>query len=119
MVIPAQAQVNEISQLLGSNAMPLSMRSSHCPNPCSAGCGQRGQGNGPVIVLDHYDNTASGGTMDTTEVLSAVLDAGLPSSVFGFFDPKLWSKWQPLVSGLVTVELGGKPPMPSPSRASH
>jgi hypothetical protein len=35
-----------------------------------------GPGEGPVVLLDHYDNTASGGTMDTTEVLAAVLQAG-------------------------------------------
>ncbi len=41
-------------------------------------------GEGPVLILDHYDNTASGGTMDTTEVLAAVLDAGLEDvAVFG------------------------------------
>src|SRR5262249_37033250 len=27
----------------------------------------------PVILLDHYDNTASGGTMDTTDVLREIL----------------------------------------------
>ena len=45
-------------------------------------------GDGPVIILDHYDNTASGGTMDTTEVLAAVLAAELEDvAVFGFYDP--------------------------------
>ena len=33
-------------------------------------------GDGPVILLDHYDNTASGGTMDTTEVLAEILRQG-------------------------------------------
>eukprot|EP01046_Picozoa_sp_COSAG06_P028989 COSAG06_NODE_2654_length_6488_cov_4.182658_6_plen_48_part_00 len=41
-----------------------------------------------MILLDHYDNTASGGTMDTTTVLAAVLAAGLDDVVFyGIFDP--------------------------------
>ena len=30
---------------------------------------------GPVILLDHYDNAASGGTMDTMTVLKSILDA--------------------------------------------
>ncbi len=45
-------------------------------------------GDGPVILLDHYDNTASGGTMDTTEVLAEILRQGLEDvAVFGIFDP--------------------------------
>ena len=46
-------------------------------------------GEGPVILLDHYDNTASGGTMDTTEVLNSILEHGLEDvAVFGFYDPE-------------------------------
>ncbi|MAG00394.1 MAG: M81 family metallopeptidase [Pseudomonadales bacterium] len=72
-------------------------------------------GGGPVIILDHYDNTASGGTMDTTEVLAAVLDEGLKDvAVFGFFDPD--SVQQMVEAGVgseVTVQLGAKLPMPA------
>ena len=72
-------------------------------------------GDGPVIILDHYDNTASGGTMDTTEVLRAVLDAGLEDvAVFGFYDPEVVQ--QMIAAGVgseVTVHLGGKLPMPA------
>ncbi len=43
---------------------------------------------GPVILLDHYDNTASGGTMDTTEVLAEILRQDLDDvAVFGIYDP--------------------------------
>ncbi|HCG70145.1 MAG TPA: microcystin degradation protein MlrC [Gammaproteobacteria bacterium] len=72
-------------------------------------------GDGPVIVLDHYDNTASGGTMDTTEVLSAVLEAGLERvAVFGFYDPEVVAQMTAAgVGATVTVELGGKLPMPA------
>ncbi len=70
---------------------------------------------GPVILLDHYDNTASGGTMDTTEVLEAILDAGLEDvAVFGFYDPEVVE--QMIAAGIgaeVTVQLGGKLPMPA------
>src|SRR6516165_3394362 len=33
-------------------------------------------GDGPVVLLDHYDNCASGGTMDTTVVLAEILRQG-------------------------------------------
>ena len=65
-------------------------------------------GSGPVILLDHYDNTASGGTMDTTEVLREILDQGLEDvAAFGIFDPD--AAQQMVAAGVgneVTVELG-------------
>jgi len=71
-------------------------------------------GAGPVVILDHYDNTASGGTMDTTEVLAAVLAAELSDvAVFGFYDPECVE--QMFAAGIgaeVTLNLGGKLPMP-------
>merc|ERR1712185_94044 len=111
----AEAQVNE---LLGKaweqreafvyeiEPLPQSMR--------RAKEAAAGQGDGPVIVLDHYDNTASGGTMDTTEVLSAVLDAALERvAVFGFYDPEVVEQMAAAgVGTTVTVELGCKLPMP-------
>ena len=79
------------------------------------------EGDGPVIVLDHYDNTASGGTMDTTEVLRALLDAELERvAVFGFYDPDVVE--QMIAAGVgatVTVELGGKLPMPALTEQSQ
>ena len=81
---------------------------------------QKREGDGPVILLDHYDNTASGGTMDTTEVLAAVIDAGLDDvAVFGFYDPAVVEQMiQAGVGATVTVELGGKLPMPALSTQS-
>ncbi len=72
-------------------------------------------GDGPVILLDHYDNTASGGTMDTTEVLEAILAAKLEDvAVFGFYDPAVVEQMvQAGVGATVTVELGGKLDMPA------
>ncbi|NKB97584.1 MAG: microcystin degradation protein MlrC [Pseudomonadales bacterium] len=72
-------------------------------------------GEGPVILLDHYDNTASGGTMDTTEVLAAILDAGIEDvAVFGFYDPAVVEEMIAAgVGNTVTVELGGKLKMPA------
>jgi microcystin degradation protein MlrC len=72
-------------------------------------------GDGPVILLDHYDNTASGGTMDTTEVLAAILDRGLNDvAVFGFYDPEVVDAMEAAgVGNTVNVQLGGKLPMPA------
>jgi microcystin degradation protein MlrC len=80
-----------------------------------------GEGDGPVVILDHYDNTASGGTMDTTEVLAAVLDAGLEDvAVFGFYDPEVVSQMEQAgVGNEVTVQLGGKLPMPALAEQSQ
>lgn len=72
-------------------------------------------GAGPVVLLDHYDNTASGGTMDTTEVLAAVLDAGLEDAAFfAVYDPEaLAAMARAGVGETLTLSLGGKLPMPA------
>jgi len=71
---------------------------------------------GPVILLDHYDNAASGGTMDTMTVLGAILDAGLENvAAFAIHDPE--AVQQMIAAGAqVTVRLGGKIDMPSIGR---
>jgi len=76
---------------------------------------------GPVLLLDHYDNTASGGTMDTTEVLAEILSQGLEDvAVFGFYDPQAVSEMEAAgVGSEVTVSLGGKLPMPALSESSE
>src|SRR5699024_5084959 len=70
---------------------------------------------GPVVMLDHYDNSASGGTMDTTAVLAEVLRQGLDNAVFyAIYDPE--SVQQAIAAGVgqqVTLNLGGKSPMPA------
>ena len=46
-------------------------------------------GEGPIVLLDHYDNCASGGTMDTTAVLAEILRQGLENvAAFAIFDPE-------------------------------
>lgn len=74
-----------------------------------------GPGAGPVVLLDHYDNTASGGTMDTTEVLTAVLDAGLDDAAFfAIYDPAAVAAMAAAgVGNTVTLSLGGKLHMPA------
>ncbi|KAB2874721.1 MAG: M81 family metallopeptidase [Burkholderiaceae bacterium] len=75
----------------------------------------RPAGAGPVVLLDHSDNCASGGTMDTMTVLGAMLDAGLrDAAAFAVFDPA--AVRQLIAAGVgaqVTLPLGGKLDMPA------
>jgi microcystin degradation protein MlrC len=65
---------------------------------------------GPIVLLDHADNSASGGTQDTTEVLKEVLDQGLEDvAMFGFCDPDVVAAMEAAgVGSEITVDLGGK-----------
>lgn len=76
---------------------------------------------GPVVLLDHYDNSASGGTMDTTAVLAEVLRQGLENAVFyAIYDPE--AVQQAISAGIdaeVTLMLGGKTAMPALTEPSH
>jgi len=73
---------------------------------------------GPVILLDHADNTASGGTQDTTAVLKEVIDQGLEDvAMFGICDPAAVAEME--VAGVgseITIDLGGKVAMPAIGR---
>lgn len=70
---------------------------------------------GPVVLLDHCDNVASGGTMDTTAVLAEVLRQDLQDALFyAIHDPE--SVRQAIAAGVgqeVSLMLGGKAAMPS------
>ncbi len=70
---------------------------------------------GPVVLLDHYDNAASGGTMDCTAVLRGILEAGLEDVVaFAIRDPEAAAAMHKAGTGAeVTLDLGGKTPMPA------
>ena len=70
---------------------------------------------GPVMLLDHYDNCASGGTMDTMAVLGGILDAGLENAAaFAIFDPQAVEQMKRAgVGARVTIALGGKLEMPA------
>ncbi len=72
-------------------------------------------GDGPVALLDHYDNAASGGTMDTMAVLEGILAAQLDDvAAFAIYDPGAVEKMQQAgIGATVTLELGGKLDMPS------
>ncbi|HEY3909303.1 MAG TPA: M81 family metallopeptidase [Stellaceae bacterium] len=81
---------------------------------------RRQPGDGPVVLLDHYDNCASGGTMDTTVVLAEILRQGLDDvAAFAIYDPE--AVQQAITAGVgtkVTLSVGGKiamPAIPAPS----
>jgi len=76
---------------------------------------------GPVVLLDHCDNAASGGTMDTTVVLAEVLRQGLENAAFyAVYDPQAAKMAaQAGIGANVTLKLGGKTPMPALREASH
>jgi microcystin degradation protein MlrC len=69
---------------------------------------------GTVVLLDHYDNAASGGTMDTTAVLAEVLRQGLKNvAFFAIFDPlAVQQAIQAGVGQTVSLHVGGKLKMP-------
>jgi microcystin degradation protein MlrC len=75
---------------------------------------------GPVVLLDHYDNCASGGTMDTTVVLAAILRAELDNvAAFAIYDPEVVQ--QAIAAGIgaqVSLSVGGKMKMPAIRRDS-
>ncbi|MDN3563240.1 M81 family metallopeptidase [Paeniroseomonas aquatica] len=75
----------------------------------------------PVVLLDHYDNCASGGTMDTTETLAEILRQGLEDvAFFGLCDPEAVAACQAAgIGATVTLALGGKLPMPALPQSSR
>jgi microcystin degradation protein MlrC len=83
--------------------------------------GSTQQAKGPVVLLDHYDNTASGGTMDTTEVLKEVLRQELDDvAVCAIYDPEAVNAMIDAgIGNTMTLSLGGKLPMPALSRISQ
>lgn len=68
----------------------------------------------PVVLLDHYDNCASGGTMDTTDTLREIIRQGLDDvAFFGIYDPDaVRQAIQAGVGATVTLSIGAKLPMP-------
>ena len=77
--------------------------------------------NAPIVLLDHCDNTASGGTMDTTAVLAEILRQGLDQVVFyAIYDPRAAATAAKAGVGAdIRLSLGGKTPMPALRSASH
>ena len=72
-------------------------------------------GEGPIVLLDHYDNCASGGTMDTTAVLAEIMRLGLEGvAAFAIYDPE--AVQQAIAAGIgaqVALSIGGKIAVPA------
>lgn len=70
---------------------------------------------GPVLLIDHSDNCASGGTQDTTAVLAEAIRQGLRDmAVFAICDPDAVAQMiEAGVGAEVTLPLGGKLNMPA------
>ncbi len=75
----------------------------------------------PVVMLDHYDNCASGGTMDTTDTLREIIRQDLDDVVFfGIYDPDVVQQAiQAGVGTTVTLSIGAKLTMPQLPVASE
>jgi microcystin degradation protein MlrC len=73
---------------------------------------------GPVLLIDHADNCASGGTQDTMAVVAEVIRQGLQDVAVGaIYDPEAVK--QMISAGVgktVTIALGGKTDMPEIGR---
>jgi microcystin degradation protein MlrC len=74
----------------------------------------KGMTEGPIFLLDHYDNAASGGPMDTTRVLAEIIRQELDDvAAFGIFDPRAVAQAESAGLGTtVTLSIGGKLKMP-------
>lgn len=75
----------------------------------------------PVVLLDHYDNAASGGTMDTMTVIAGILEAGLEdAAAFAVYDPAAVQAMREAgIGARVTLPLGGKLDMPALRLKGH
>lgn len=74
----------------------------------------------PIVLLDHFDNAASGGTMDTTVVLAEVIRQGLKDvAMFGIYDPEFVGEAiQAGIGAKISTTLGGRLEMPTVARKS-
>ena len=70
---------------------------------------------GPIIMADHGDNTASGGTQDVMSVIEEAMNQGLEDAVAGpICDPACVDQMiKAGVGNEVTLDLGGKVDMPA------
>ncbi|MBP6014142.1 MAG: M81 family metallopeptidase [Alphaproteobacteria bacterium] len=72
---------------------------------------------GPIVMADHGDNTASGGTQDVMSVIEEAIAQGLEDACAGpICDPLSVAQMiEAGVGGAVTLSLGGKVDMPAMS----
>jgi microcystin degradation protein MlrC len=70
---------------------------------------------GPIVLLDHADNSASGGTQDVMTVIEEVFRQGLEDiAIAAVWDPEAVNKLTSAgVGSKITLDLGGKTNIPS------
>ena len=75
----------------------------------------KGLSEGPIVLLDHSDNAASGATQDVMTVIAEVMRQGLEDvAVAAVWDPEAVQQMIKAGPGAtVTIKLGGKTDMPS------
>src|SRR6478672_4551117 len=86
------------------------------PEPLSVQVARaKGYAEGPVVMADHGDNTASGGTQDVMSVIEEAMKQGLEDAAAGpICDPACVEQMiKAGVGNEVTLELGGKVDMPA------
>jgi microcystin degradation protein MlrC len=73
----------------------------------------------PVVLLDHADNVASGGTADVMDVIAEVLRQGLPDvAMAAVCDPSAVAAMRAAgVGARISLHLGGRTAMPSIGQA--
>ena len=73
---------------------------------------------GPILLIDHADNCASGGTQDCMAVVKEVMNQGLEDVAVGAItDPEAVARMiEAGVGAEITIPLGGKVDMPSIGR---
>ena len=110
----AQAMVDELLAFAWSAREAFTFRIE--PLEESVARANRAGEEGPgVVLLDHFDNCASGGTMDTTDVLREIIRQELDDVVFfGIYDPDAVA--QAAAAGIgqdVELEIGARLEMPA------
>ena len=110
----AQAIVDELLEMAWSARADFRFVSEPLADSVARARGMANE-EGPVFLLDHCDNAASGGTMDTTAVLAEIIAQGLEDvAFFGIFDPAaVEAAIAAGVGATVDLEIGGKFALPS------
>lgn len=73
-----------------------------------------GEGEGPVLLLDHSDNVMSGGTCDTMDILAAAIANHVTPIVVGpICDPQTVHRlWKLRPTDVVRADIGNRIPLP-------
>jgi microcystin degradation protein MlrC len=114
-----QKLAEEISQNLAQEAWQRRSEFVYDAEPLASSVARAGKlTNGPILLIDHADNCASGGTQDTMAVVAEVMRQKLNDVAVGAIrDPEAVQKMIAAgVGSRITLPLGGKMDMPSIGR---